>query len=89
MPPRPNPSHDLATIELEIPVAGPVEVAVFDVAGRLVRELVRRPMSPGPHRIRWDLADRGAHRVGAGVYFVRVTAAENQAMQKLVAIPQR
>ena len=75
-------------IEFEIPSAGPVDVTVFDIAGRVTRSLARpAPLAPGPHRIRWSLDGRDRRRVAAGVYLVRVTAGEHVATHKLVVVP--
>ena len=87
-PPRPNPATDAVAIEFEIPSAGPVDVTVFDIAGRVTRSLARpAPLAPGPHRIRWSLDGRDRRRVAAGVYLVRVTAGEHVATHKLVVVP--
>jgi hypothetical protein len=64
----PNPFGD--ALRIEAPGAGPV--AVFDVGGRLVRQL-RYGMERvvGPQRLAWDGRNARGERVPAGVYFVR------------------
>ena len=49
----------------------PVEVSVFDAAGRLVRTLEPTLLPPGVTEIVWDGRDEGGHSVSAGVYFLR------------------
>ncbi len=48
-----------------------VAIAVYDLSGRMVRELARGPQSPGVHEVRWDGHGANGARVRSGVYFVR------------------
>jgi hypothetical protein len=52
--------------------SGPVELGVFDLAGRRVRTLVSRDESAGVHRAEWDGRDDAGHEVARGVYFARL-----------------
>ena len=47
-----------------------VSVGVYDLSGRLVRELARGTFEPGRHELRWDGTDQGGVRVRGGMYFV-------------------
>jgi hypothetical protein len=49
-----------------------VSLSIFDVRGRLLRELVNERQTLGEHRISWDRTDEGGSRVSSGVYFVRL-----------------
>jgi hypothetical protein len=72
----PNPLRPSATLRLVTTRTGPARVDLFDVQGRIVRTLLDAPaLAPG----RYDLAvarGSGTQRLGAGVYFYRVRAAE-------------
>jgi hypothetical protein len=71
----PNPTGAAAALAFELPRAGAARLAVFDVRGRLVRELLQRsPRGGGVHDAVWDLRDARCQRVPAGVYFVRLEA---------------
>ena len=48
-----------------------VAIAVYDLSGRMVRELARGPEEPGVHEVRWDGRGANGVRVRSGVYFVR------------------
>jgi len=72
--PAPNPFSSAAELSFAVPQASPVSVEVFDVSGRLVRTLIAGALPAGEHAIRWDGANGAGHRVGAGVYFVRMSA---------------
>ncbi|MFO7653723.1 MAG: trypsin-like peptidase domain-containing protein [Candidatus Krumholzibacteriia bacterium] len=55
-----------------VPAAGQVRLGLFDVRGRLVRDLMRDEMPPGPVTRSWDGLDGGGRRVAAGVYIWRL-----------------
>jgi len=67
---RPNPSAGAAQIEYTLPQSARVKVAIFDIAGRQVAQLVDGLETEGRHTATWDGSGDGG-RTGAGVYFVR------------------
>ncbi len=71
-PCRPNPFNPRTTIKYDLPVAGAVRLAVFDVAGRLVRTLVEDSMPQGSHEAVWDGRDSTGREVGSGSYLARL-----------------
>ncbi len=75
----PNPFDALTNLRLLMPEAGPVDVAVWDPAGRKVRNLVHGWLEPGEHAIRFD--GRG---LGPGVFLYRAQTAQGTATGKLV-----
>jgi hypothetical protein len=82
----PNPFNPQTTIELVNPRAGRVDVAVYDVQGRLVRTLLGRELAAGTHSVRWDgVTDRG-DRAGSGVYFARMLTSEGVSGAKLMLV---
>jgi DNA-binding beta-propeller fold protein YncE len=68
----PNPARGPTRVDFELPEAQALAVRVFDVAGRLVREVQSGPMAPGPHTVTWDGLDADARPVSSGIYFLRV-----------------
>ena len=71
----PNPFNPRTTIEFVLAEAGVVELAVFDLRGRLIRELDHDYRSPGHYRVTWSGQDREGHGVPTGTYFCRLIAA--------------
>ena len=69
----PNPFRAQTRIAYEVTGASAarVAVAVFDIQGRLVRELEGGMAAPGRHTASWDGRDAGGGRAPAGVYFLR------------------
>jgi len=68
----PNPFNPETRILFTLREAGLAEIAVFDVTGRRVRLLLRRPFEPGPHEIIWDGRDDHGVETPSGVYFCRL-----------------
>jgi len=83
---RPNPFRSATVIAFEIPSSAAVELTIFDVSGRRVRELVTQVYGPGRHLVPWDGADQTGCSVPSGIYFVRMTAGDFSSSQRLVAI---
>ena len=71
----PNPFNPQTTIEFVLAEAGVVELAVFDLRGRLIRELDHEYRSAGHYRVTWSGQDRSGHSVPTGAYFCRLIAA--------------
>jgi hypothetical protein len=86
-PARPNPFNPATKLTFDVPGQGarPVTVGVYDVSGRLVRELLNGAVDPGQYTLPWD--GRGANRqvLAAGVYFFRVTIG-NQVLNEKVTL---
>jgi hypothetical protein len=78
MTPRiyPNPFARGTAVTFSTSRPEPATVTVFDVAGRAVRTLASGPMDAGPHVLPWDGRDDRGRPVPAGVYFLRVDAAD-------------
>lgn len=68
----PNPAPGPATVRFSLPQAAEVSLAVFDLSGRRVRELLRGGLPAGRHTARWDGRDTAGHAVASGFYFVRL-----------------
>jgi hypothetical protein len=87
-PARPDPFNPSTTLAFEVPGQGarPVTVGIYDVAGRLVRELLSGPVDPGRHELRWD--GRGTDRqvLAAGSYFFRVAIGDQVLTEKVTLV---
>lgn len=75
-PSQPNPFTTQTMVRFAIPVGSdvPIFLGVYDLNGRLVRELVRNRQSPGQYSITWNGTDDDGRLLSAGVYFVRFQA---------------
>jgi hypothetical protein len=76
-PAYPNPFNPSTTIGFNLQRELPVDLRVFDVAGRLVRVISQGQIyAAGPGEVRWDGRSDTGDLVSAGVYFYRLQAGE-------------
>lgn len=66
--------------------SGRVTLCVYDLAGRLVRELVNDDLPASEHVYSWDGQDRDGRRVASGVYFVNLVTAGASSTQRMSVI---
>ena len=75
---RNNPlSSGMARIHFGLSKDDRVEIKVYDVTGREVRELANRQFKAGEHDIVWDGSDNTGRPVARGVYFTQVRYKES------------
>jgi hypothetical protein len=65
----PNPFNPTTTIAFSLLEDSDVELAVYDVAGRLVVNLVSDELPAGAHSASWDGRDASGRELSSGVYF--------------------
>ncbi|MBM4131166.1 hypothetical protein FJ250_09075 [bacterium] len=74
LPPAPNPFNPRTTLTGEVAHGGPATLAVFDLAGRLVRTLLTTANAdPGPLVAEWDGRDDAGRACPSGRYVARLT----------------
>jgi len=82
----PNPYLPNTKFTVPVTANATVSVQVFDVQGRLVRELYRgEANSPGP-ALAWDGRTASGQPARSGLYWVRVRTGAKQEQRKLVLI---
>ncbi len=80
----PNPFRGQTRIEYHPSVAGLVRLAIFDVLGREVVQLVNDYREAKPCQVEWDGSDHSGHPAPAGIYFYRLECAGQTATGKLM-----
>ncbi len=84
---QPNPFSPETKISFGLPQAGPVELAIYGVNGRLIRRLVKDARAAGRHTASWDGRDDAGKRVGSGVYFYQLTALGVAESRRMILLP--
>ncbi|HEY6160443.1 MAG TPA: choice-of-anchor V domain-containing protein [Bacteroidia bacterium] len=74
----PNPANDAAALQFTLQNTAGVSVKIYDVNGRVVKQWNSAEMSAGAHNVPFDLKE-----LGAGMYFVRVSAGDKTGVKKL------
>ncbi len=83
----PNPSRGETTIHLDLNRPVRVTLAIFDVAGRRIRLLLRNePMPAGRHDRTWDGRCDNGRPVASGIYFCRLSAGDVEDTKKLLLL---
>ena len=83
--PRPNPSRARVQIEFQLPKSEPVDVQIFDVAGRRTRTLFAgQVLGPGDHVASWDGRDAAGALAAPGLYLIRVGAGGESRLARVV-----
>lgn len=72
----PNPFRPTTMIAYSVPRNGGVQLSVFDVTGRLVRQLVGQAQATGRYEVTWDGRDAAGRPVSSGIYFYRLIAGD-------------
>ncbi len=75
LPNTPNPFNPQTTIAYELASPQPVQLAIYDMRGRLVRALVSGDVMPaGRHTLVWDGRGDDGRELPSGVYLSRLEA---------------
>ena len=70
----PNPFAAQTTLSYDLPEPALVRISVYDVLGKEIGLLVDDVQAAGRHSVSWDARSRAGNPLGAGVYFVRMSA---------------
>jgi hypothetical protein len=82
----PNPFNPSTVIRFSLPKSSRIELSIYDIAGRCVRELVNKTLPAGRHEIIWNgMNDRGCP-VASGIYFARLRHSDGSLTRKLVLV---
>jgi hypothetical protein len=80
----PNPARGALFVNFELASEENVQIALYDVSGREIRELTKATYPAGPHAIPWDGLDNAGHPAAPGVYLARLKGTRTQATHHLV-----
>jgi len=82
----PNPFNPTTSIKYYLPADTHVSLCIYDVSGKLTRELVRDKQAKGYHVVTWDGKDSRGKSVGSGVYFYVLKADKKRITKKMVLL---
>jgi hypothetical protein len=83
---HPNPFRAATEVAYAVPDPGHVTIAVYDIAGRRVVNLVDREQEAGAYVVRWHGRNQDGQIVAPGVYFYRMAAGDFTAVKKLIVL---
>jgi hypothetical protein len=82
----PNPLSSGTSIRFVLPVTTSADLSVYDVSGRLVRNLHQGEIAAGMHQSYWDGTDSRGHYVSSGIYFYRLTAGDQRVTKRMTLV---
>ena len=83
----PNPFNPSTTIYFQVPPPGDiVRIAIYNVAGQIIKVLLNDYQDPGYHEITWNGFDEKDEHVSSSVYFARMSANEFRETKKMVLL---
>ena len=83
---HPNPASGVTTLELQVIRSGPVNLAIYDLAGRRVRRLIAGEIPAGSRSVVWDGHDEAGANVPAGLYLARMEAAGARQTRRVILV---
>ena len=81
-----NPFNPVTIINYDLPKDAVIEIAIYDILGREVNNLVRGLKEAGYHTINWDSKDRYGNSVAAGVYFYQIRSHDFVKTRKMLLL---
>ena len=82
----PNPFNPMTRIEFSLEKAGNVDLAVYDVGGRLVANLLSGDMAAGDHFVTWNGTNRSGSPAAAGQYHYVMRTATGQVSRSMILL---
>jgi hypothetical protein len=82
----PNPFNAATTISFSLPAGANVELVVYDLLGRKIRNLVTGFRGAGDHTIIWDGAGDSGLPLSSGIYFYRLQVGSDVVTKRMTML---
>jgi hypothetical protein len=82
----PNPFNPTTMIRFTVAQSAPVNLAIYNLNGQLVREVVNGEMHAGSHEAIWDGRDAVGREVSSGVYVYRLRSGVQTAVNRMTLV---
>lgn len=82
----PNPFNPSTIIHYELPSAESIQIIIYDILGRRVRNLVDRHETEGVHQEFWDGRNDHNRSVSAGIYLCQLLTKNNSIVHKMILL---
>ncbi len=84
---KPNPTRDAVEFEFTLGSASRVDLVIYDLMGRELLVVSRAQwLGAGPQSLSWNGRDPAGRELGAGVYFLKLTAGAASATRAVVRV---
>lgn len=82
----PNPFNPKTEIRFALTESAPTTLRIYDVSGRLVRELVDDTMKAGHHTVVWNGSDHRGQQVSTGTYYYQLRSGKFVQTRSMVLV---
>ncbi len=80
----PNPFNPSTKINFTIPEDQPIKLIIYDVLGRVVKELLNFYVPKGSYIIVWDGTNNAGNKVNSGIYFYSLQTINKKIIEKMI-----
>jgi len=77
---KPNPFSNRVTMEYNLPGRSYINLSIYDDLGRLTKQLVDEPQTPGNHIVEWNDCPSG------GIYYCRMQIDDKMICNKIIKV---
>jgi hypothetical protein len=82
----PNPFTSNTNVCYSIEKKENVKIGIFDITGKLVKQLVNSEQDMGAHTAYWNGKNELGNKIGAGIYFCVVNSGSHKNVSKILAV---
>jgi hypothetical protein len=80
----PNPFNPSTVIHYDLPETSDISIAIYDITGRKIKELLKTRKNAGSHSISWNAKNSFGSPVSSGIYIYRIEAGKFSGVGKLI-----
>ena len=82
----PNPFNPITTVQYDLPEDGLVNITIYDMMGRVVKNLISSQQNSGYKSVRWNATNNENQSVSAGSYFYSIEAGDFKQTKKMILV---
>lgn len=82
----PNPFNPSTTIRYSLPKDAKVKMAIYNLLGNRVAELVNEQQNAGVHEVTWNGSDEKGRQVSSGVYLLTINTGSTVQSKKMILL---
>ena len=86
---HPNPFNNSVSISFEMPNSKNVNLTIFDMKGRLIRQLSLGVLGIGSHKVLWDGKNDLGNNLSSGIYMAVLEIGDKFNVQKISLVKWR
>jgi ligand-binding sensor domain-containing protein len=83
---HPNPAREGTWIKYSLKEAGPLNLAVYDISGKMMKTLKNEYGVAGEHELFWNVKDKNNNPLSAGIYFIRIESKNLVSSKKIIIL---